>query len=335
MPLVSVIIPTYNRAPLLKEAISSVRSQTFVDWELIVVDDGSEDDTAEVVLSFSKKDLRIRYFKNAYQKGPAGARKYGIYLAKGDYIAFLDSDDLWKPWHLARGIYFLETYKDISWFYADVEILKNSQIVVDSVKKKYWSARELFLTEEREKNFFVFNDKNFLFKALKYEIFAGLQTSILRRSLFNIINFDENIRIGEDKLLVYEAILAGCKFAYLLEIHATYRIHSNHLSNVDSEEDFSMQINKLLEYAKFYQTLLKRLPISKKRERKVIIQKLADLYFWDIGYSILWQKMRSKETFSYFYKALVLYPLNPKFWKTFFLCGVRWPFIKRYENLSG
>ena len=96
MPLFSVIIPTYNRAALLREALDSVFAQSFTDYEVIVVDDGSTDETAAVVASYGS---RIRYFQQQNQ-GPGAARNLGAKYATGEYIAFLDSDDLWFSWTL-------------------------------------------------------------------------------------------------------------------------------------------------------------------------------------------------------------------------------------------
>lgn len=96
MVLFSVIIPVYNRIDLLKEAIDSVLSQTFHDYEVIVVDDGSTDDVAAVVSSYGD---RIYYLRQDNQ-GVGAARNTGATVAKGRYLAFLDSDDLWTPWTL-------------------------------------------------------------------------------------------------------------------------------------------------------------------------------------------------------------------------------------------
>lgn len=90
---VSVIIPTYNRASTIKRAIDSVLGQTYQDFELIVVDDGSTDDTQQIVDSY--KDSRVRYLKTEERRGANHARNVGIQNAKGEYIAFQDSDDLW------------------------------------------------------------------------------------------------------------------------------------------------------------------------------------------------------------------------------------------------
>lgn len=96
MPFFSVIIPAYNRLPLLKEALESVFSQTFTDYEIIVVDDGSTDGTLEMLRCYGKK-IQLLNQKNS---GPGAARNLGASVAQGEYLAFLDSDDIWMPWAL-------------------------------------------------------------------------------------------------------------------------------------------------------------------------------------------------------------------------------------------
>lgn len=99
-PTVSVILPTYNRAHLVGRAIQSVLDQTYQDFEIIVVDDGSRDNTEEIINGFT--DTRIRYVKHQKNKGGSAARNTGIKLAKGKYIAFQDSDDEWLPEKLEK-----------------------------------------------------------------------------------------------------------------------------------------------------------------------------------------------------------------------------------------
>lgn len=98
-PFFTVIIPTYNRAGLLQEAIQSVFNQTFEDFELIVVDDHSTDDTKNIVDAFC--DNRIQYIVNNRTKGPSGTRNSGMLKARGKWIAFLDDDDVWLPQKLS------------------------------------------------------------------------------------------------------------------------------------------------------------------------------------------------------------------------------------------
>ena len=94
-PFFTVVIPTHNRSALLKRAIESVLNQTFSDFELIIVDDYSSDNTSSVVKSFT--DKRISYMLNNRTKGACGARNTGIFAANGKWIAFLDDDDVWLP----------------------------------------------------------------------------------------------------------------------------------------------------------------------------------------------------------------------------------------------
>jgi glycosyltransferase involved in cell wall biosynthesis len=94
-PFFTTVIPTHNRSNLLKRAIESVLDQTFDDFEAIIVDDHSTDDTCSVVKSFS--DPRIQYMINHRSKGACGARNTGIFAAKGKWVAFLDDDDVWLP----------------------------------------------------------------------------------------------------------------------------------------------------------------------------------------------------------------------------------------------
>jgi len=91
--MISVIMPTYNRAYCIAKSIESVLNQTFSDWELIIVDDASTDNTADTIDSVN--DNRIRYIKHTTNKGPAAARNTGWQNAKGEYLTFLDSDDIW------------------------------------------------------------------------------------------------------------------------------------------------------------------------------------------------------------------------------------------------
>ncbi|AMM40936.1 glycosyltransferase-like protein, family 2 [Candidatus Desulfofervidus auxilii] len=108
MPKVSIIIPTYNRAQFLKEAIESVFNQTYQNYELIVVDDGSEDNTKQIIARY--KD-RLTYTDIPHQ-GVSKARNTGVNLAKGEFICFLDSDDLWLPKKLEFQMAFFDSHPD-------------------------------------------------------------------------------------------------------------------------------------------------------------------------------------------------------------------------------
>ena len=105
MPRVSVVIPTYNRREYVQEAIDSVLAQSYTDYELIVVDDGSNDSTGEALHSRYGDRLAYEWRPNA---GVSAARNRGLELARGEFIAFLDSDDVWLPQKLQQQVAFLD-----------------------------------------------------------------------------------------------------------------------------------------------------------------------------------------------------------------------------------
>ena len=109
MELVSVIMPTYNCGRFIRESINSVLAQTYTNWEFLIVDDCSTDDTEAIVHTY--QDTRIRYMRNTQNEGAAMTRNRALREAKGRYIAFLDADDLWLPEKLEQQIAFMEQHE--------------------------------------------------------------------------------------------------------------------------------------------------------------------------------------------------------------------------------
>ena len=105
--LVTVITPMYNSGKYIEETLESVISQTYENWELFIIDDGSSDNCVELVSDFKKNDDRIKLIINEENQGAATSRNIGIREANGRYIAFLDSDDLWVPTKLEEQVYFM------------------------------------------------------------------------------------------------------------------------------------------------------------------------------------------------------------------------------------
>lgn len=122
--LVSIIMPSYNTAQYIGESISSVLNQTYSNWELIIVDDCSTDNTDEIITAI--KDKRIRYLKNEKNSGAAVSRNRALREAKGKWIAFLDSDDLWDKDKLEKQIKFMEE-SDYKFTYTDYRIKLNGK----------------------------------------------------------------------------------------------------------------------------------------------------------------------------------------------------------------
>lgn len=128
----SIIIPTYNRRRLLMKAIDTVLAQTFADFELIIVDDGSTDDTKWMIDAYG--DLRLQYIFQENQ-GPAAARNSGLKHAQGEWIAFLDSDDWWLPEKLQRAVDYIKEYPDIHIFHTEEVWYRHGKLLEQ--KKKH------------------------------------------------------------------------------------------------------------------------------------------------------------------------------------------------------
>ena len=135
--LVSIIMPSYNTASYITDTINSVLTQSYIDWELLIVDDCSTDTTDEVVEPFLS-DKRITYLKNENNSGAAFSRNRALCIAKGKWIAFLDSDDIWMPDKLEKQISFMEhnNYNFTYTKYAEINVIgKRTGVVISGPKK--------------------------------------------------------------------------------------------------------------------------------------------------------------------------------------------------------
>ena len=144
MPLISIVTPVYNAARWLPETLASVRAQTLTDWEHILVDDGSSDDSVAIVEAAARADssadsslhsiaaARIRLLRMERNQGPSMARNLGIDAARGRFIAFLDADDLWLPEKLARSVEWL-TAHEYSFVYHDYRHISHDGSLVGAL----------------------------------------------------------------------------------------------------------------------------------------------------------------------------------------------------------
>ena len=197
MPTVSVIIPTYNLADYICEAIDSVLNQTFKDFEIIVVDDGSKDNTREVLKKYVNK---ISYFFKD-NGGIASARNFGIKRSKGDYIALLDADDIWMPDKLEQQINIYNIDPEIAAVFTDAETFDNNGIIRNSLRPL--SAP----TDTKSLKYKIFeaglNDGSvikgdFYPDLINSNLFAASTALIKKSCLEKIGSFDENLVIDDD-----------------------------------------------------------------------------------------------------------------------------------------
>lgn len=178
-PFFSVIIPSYNRALFLKIAVSSVLTQTFDDYEIIVTDDGSTDNTQEIIKSIQKKtDKNIRYFYRE-NKGPAAARNLGISQAHGEYISFLDSDDRFREDKLKISREYIKKYPNCKIFHTEEIWYKSGEILPQKIYHKKPSGK--------------------VFENSAKMCSIGMSTSVIKKDVFKEIGmFDETMPACED-----------------------------------------------------------------------------------------------------------------------------------------
>ena len=148
MPLVSIIMPSYNCSAYIAMSIESVVRQTFLDWELIICDDGSDDESLDIAIRSSHTDSRIKVFESQNKKGAAGARNTCLSKASGRYIAFLDSDDLWNENKLELQIKFMQD-NSFSFTFTYYEVIDEQ----DVYQKSYKAPRKVNLEIMRLANF--------------------------------------------------------------------------------------------------------------------------------------------------------------------------------------
>ena len=175
-PLFSVIIPSFNRSNLLMEAASSVLDQTFSDYELIIVDDGSTDDTADRVRDLSSRGVRYIRQEN---RGPSTARNEGARFARGRYLAFLDSDDLWLPEKLEKQALFFTDHPNCLICQTEELWMKKGRRVFP--KKKH-----------RKQGGYIFP------RAVELCLVSPSAVAIRRDFFLSIGGFDENLPAAED-----------------------------------------------------------------------------------------------------------------------------------------
>ena len=207
-PLVSVIIPSYNSAHFLNRSVDSVLAQTHKNIEIIIIDDGSTDDTAEVIKRFADK-VRYHYQEN---RGLAGARNAGIELARGQYIQFLDADDWIAAEKLERQVTQFEKSPEISVVYSDYVMVDDSGSRMEEntrwLKGKDYGA-----------------DSN-VFERLLCECFLVVHSTLVRAEVFQQEGkFDEDRNLSEDWDLWLRLACRGHKFHYVPGEFAYYYKH--------------------------------------------------------------------------------------------------------------
>ncbi len=205
-PLVSVITPARNAEETLVQTLLSVQRQTWVNWELLVVDDGSTDRTGEIVRAFSKHDSRVTYLALSYGLGPGNARLRGVANSRGMYIAFLDADDIWLPRKLEEAIGFMQDSKS-HWSHTAYRAILKSGRVGQIIRSHKLEKASQLLGENP----------------------IAMSTVVLDQKIIPTV-FDFYSLIGQDRQLWLSLLAKGHKALYIDSATTLYRLSSDSLS---------------------------------------------------------------------------------------------------------
>lgn len=251
-PKVSVVIPTHNHAHFLPECFGSVRSQTYKDYEVIVVNNGSTDNTEDVVRKLAWDQLRYHYQNDT--GSVAGPRNTGTHLARGDYIAFLDSDDLWYERKLEKVMNIFQRNPEIDVISHDLYMTKNGKI--KSIIKSGPLSRNMF--------------KSLLIK----NCVLGSAAVVRKEALIEAGYFDESkefIHVEDSEVWLRMASLEK-KFCFINEILGEYRVHNSNLS-----QDFECLLrNEKNVIHKHFRNLKSKIPFY---GYFLYINRLSRIYF--------------------------------------------------------
>lgn len=211
--LVSVMMPAYNAASYIGQAIESVLAQRFADWELVIVNDGSTDDTAAVVARYHDPRIRLIHQPNG---GEAAARNTALEHMRGEFVAFLDADDMWLPNHLQAAMHYLQTHPDFGGVYTDGYHIDQQ------------GNRLLPLSSRRR----GFHSGNVFQEAIRASDLFGPPLCVLIRRhpvLALDLHFDGQIGYGTDWdfFVRYAEVTL---FGYIKEMTCLYRVHTSNMT---------------------------------------------------------------------------------------------------------
>lgn len=231
---ISIITPTYNREKFLPAAIDSVLGQTYQNFELIIVDDGAVDNTRALVMSYANKDSRIKYLYQQNQ-GQSVARNYGLSIAKGEFICFLDSDNYWPLDKLEKSLKAFEQYPDADVIYGDCITIdeQGREMHRDNMHRYSGNIAALLLKDN----------------------FVSMNTTMTRRKCFDEMGGMSGTRKVADDYDLWLKFSARYHFQHIPEFLAYYRVMENQISsNKKLRFDTNEQI--ILDFIKAYPDVL-------------------------------------------------------------------------------
>ncbi|MFI5361857.1 MAG: glycosyltransferase family 2 protein [Elusimicrobiota bacterium] len=278
VPRVSVVIPAYNVAPFIGEALESVFSQTFADYEVIVVNDGSPD-TQELESALAPRLSRLRYIKQANQ-GASAARNAGLKAARGEFVAFLDADDAWLPEYLKRQLKFLDE--------RGADLVCADAAIFGETRDAGRTFMQLYMGTAPAAGGVTFLD---LLSAEKCLITSGILVRL--KTVLEVGLFDEGLRNAQDYDLWMRLARHNARLAYQRETLLRYRVRRGSLTG-DA-------INSNLRDLRVFDKIEREYSLGpdESREASAVIRKRRAQLEYDLGALYLLKRDFSKSADSF------------------------------------
>ncbi|HMP90678.1 MAG TPA: glycosyltransferase family 2 protein [Kiritimatiellia bacterium] len=277
-PPVSVVIPTHNRGPYIEAALASVLNQTFADFEVVVVDDGSTDNTAQALKKLQGYDPRVRVVDNTGRHGAAAARNTGIHAARGEWIAFLDSDDAWAPGKLEK--FMAATGGDALLIGSDYRMIDKDtgqhQTMLEFVREvmlPWWQndqyARRIIDCDTLLKDGFLLEDKQTIIgMTIGGYLWPHTSSVVVRKAAVDAAGgFNEKLPRTEDMDLWLKILQRG-SYVFINEVLGDYDItgrtavSGDRYRTTDSKRRFDAYIEAYL-HLKFARGMPRRFPLNR------------------------------------------------------------------------
>jgi len=229
-PRVSVLMAVYNEEAYLVEAVNSVLKQSFKDYEIVIIDDGSTDVTRKIAKEFAEKHENIKVLWHDRNKYRAAALNYGLTVARGEFVAFLDGDDIYLKDKLAEQVKFMDDNKDIGLVYSDMKRLyPNGETEDVKSLKIVRDLREVLKDAQKRDDLGSIKPYQLLLEEREKQLIPGGGV-MMRKKIFNVVKYDEDMITAQDYDLWFQVIGAGFKLAHLPRLHYLYRVHSGQIT---------------------------------------------------------------------------------------------------------
>ena len=312
-PLISIIVPIYNRDSYVEQLINTVKNQTYKNWELLLIDDNSSDKTARNIAFFAENDQRIKCVKNKHAKGASGARNTGLDIASGDYIAYQDSDDEWIQEHLATMVYYLEKYPN------EIDLMSANPLRKNRSSGEVYSYDEIDLrsmTTEKLENAYVFDSK----KTFEFQLFGRIITTqciVAKREKIKALRWNENLKAATDNLYNLNIAYDQVKIGHLQEYHSVYWAHDDNITNCGGNHDNVRMEAVQKNFIEYWRIVLREFKLT-KYQKAFAKKNLSETLAWHYAYGTLEPQGKYAECIPVYLEAFLIYPQNYRTLSSFF-----------------